>query len=596
MPDRLLRHVTAFNHWRKRHLPQNSFLIIAAALVGALGGLAASALKKLTHLIANYLQNDLQGDYKFWLYFCFPIIGLALTTLYLKVFIRRKPFRPGITPLIDSILHQRSRLDLHNIYSQVISSALTVGMGGSAGLEAPSVSSGASMGSNIGRLFGLNYRETTLLLACGGAAGISGAFGSPIAGMVFALEVLLPAFTIPAIIPLLLASAVASVVSRMVYNEPLFAYVPGSSIIDNFWVYVVFGIVAGFFSVYYAYMNETIHKRLERTRNIYAKIGFGGISLGAMIALFPALYGEGYITIQQLLDNNYASLLNNSLFAGYQGFAWALLLFAAITLLFKAIAPALTMGSGGNGGMFGPSVVIGGLLGFVYAFGLNQTGLFHLNVKHFIVVGMAGSVSGMMHAPLTGVFLAAEITGGYVLMVPLMLVSAISYVINKHIRKYSLYTKAMAEEGTLITGENKDAGLLARIRLRHLMVPSDVILAPADTAVTRRDDIIHSERNMFPVVDGGGRLLGTIGIERLLEAAFSTDAAIRDRPLGEVAQPNTELVRPDMPVHEVLVLMNKRTKHTLPVVDAQGSYLGYISKEAIFTQYRKLLIEQNDLV
>lgn len=596
MPDRLLRHVTTFNEWRKKHIAQNTFLIIAAALVGALAGLAASALKKLTHLIASYLQNDLQGDHKFLLYFFFPIIGLALTTLYLKVFIRRKPFRPGIPPLIESILHGRSRLDLHNVYSQIISSAFTVGMGGSLGLESPAVSSGASAGSNIGRLFGLNYRETTLLLACGGAAGISGAFDSPIAGMVFALEVLLPAFTIPAIIPLLLSTAVASAVSWLVYNTPLFVYVPGSSNVDSFWIYVLFGITTGFFTVYYASINETIHNRLGRIRNMYVKIGVGGVSLGAMIALFPALYGEGYITIQQLLNTNYGSLLNNSLFSSYQSAGWALLLFAGITLLFKAIAPAVTMGSGGNGGMFGPSVVIGGLLGFVFAYGLNLTGLFHLNITHFIVVGMAGSISGVMHAPLTGVFLAAEITGGYALMVPFMVVSAISYFINKRIRKYSIYTKGMAESGVLISGENKDAGLLARIRLRHLTVRGDVILSPTDTAGGRKDEILHSERNMFPVVDGTGKLLGTIGIERLLEAAFSTNAAIRERPLGEVAQPTTEIIQADMPVHEVLMLMNKRSKHTLPVVDAQGAYLGYLSKEDIFTAYRKLLIEQNDLI
>lgn len=596
MFDLLFRQLIAFNQWRKRRLSQNSFLLLAAALVGALGGLAASALKKLTHTIASYLQNDLQGDHKFLLYFGFPIIGLFLTLVYVKLFIRRKPFRKGIPPLINSILHGRSRLDLHNVYSQVISSALTVGMGGSVGLESPAVSSGASLGSNTGRLFGLDYRETTLLLACGGAAGISGAFGSPIAGMVFALEVLLPAFTVPAIIPLLLSAAVASVVSRMVYDQPLFAYVPGNSPIDSFWLYVLFGIATGFFSVYYAYVNEAILKRLERERNAWAKAGMGGVALGAMIALFPALYGEGYISIQLLVDGQYQALLANSLFSHLSSYAWALLLYAAVTLFFKAMAPAVTMGSGGNGGMFGPSVVIGGLLGFVFAYGLNLTGLFHLNITHFIVAGMAGSVSGVMHAPLTGVFLAAEITGGYALMVPLMIVSAIAYFINKRIRKYSIYTKGLAEKGTLITGENKDAGLLARLHVRQLALRSDVILSPTDTAAGRKDDILRSDRSFFPVVDDVGRLLGTIGIERLLEAAFNTDAAIRDRQLGEVAQPTVELVRAEMPMREVLLLMNQRGKHTLPVVDKQGNYVGFLSKDAIFTEYRRLLVERNDLV
>jgi CIC family chloride channel protein len=451
MLDRLLRHIIRFNHWRKAHLSQNTFLIIAAGLVGVLGGLAASVMKKLTHLVADYLQNDLQGGNKFLLYFLFPIIGLALTTLYLKLFIRRKVFRQGITPVMASIRHGRSRLDLHNIYSQIISSALTVGMGGSAGLESPAVASGASLGSNTGRLFGLNYHETTLLLASGGAAGIAGAFGSPVAGMIFALEVLLPSITVPAIIPLLLASAVASVISRLIYNAPLFAYVPGSSSLDNFWVYVLFGIGSGMFSVYFASVNEFVLKLLGKINHPVQKIGFGGIALGAMVMVFPALYGEGYITIQNLLDGNYGSLLENSLFAHFQGLGWALILFTALTLVFKAIAPAVTMGSGGNGGMFGPCVAIGGLLGFFFSFSLNMTGLFHLNVTHFIVVGMAGSVSGMMHAPLTGIFLAAEITGGYRLMVPLMVVSAISFAINKHIRGYSIYTKKFLKPQSGIT-------------------------------------------------------------------------------------------------------------------------------------------------
>ncbi|MBS1567903.1 MAG: chloride channel protein [Bacteroidetes bacterium] len=455
MLDQLLRHLVAFNHWRRGHLSQNTFLIIAAGLVGVLGGLAASLMKKLTHLVAGYLQNDLQGQYKFVLYFCFPLIGLALTVAYLKLFIRRKPFRQGITPIMTSIRQGRSRLDLHNVYSQIISSALTVGMGGSAGLESPAVASGAAAGSNVGRLFGLNYRETTLLLASGGAAGIAGAFGSPVAGMIFALEVLLPAITVPAIIPLLLASAVASVISRLVYNEPLFAYVPGSALLDNFWMYVLFGIASGLFSVYFAYMNEVVLGQLKRMHHAWTKVGLGGILLGTMIALFPALYGEGYITIQKLLDGNYSSLLANSLFSDYQGVASALVLFTALTLAFKAIAPAVTMGSGGNGGMFGPCVAIGGLLGFFFAYSLNLTGLFHLNITHFIVVGMAGSVSGVMHAPLTGIFLAAEITGGYTLMVPLMVVSAMSYFINKRIRKYSIYTKGLVESGAL-SGRHED--------------------------------------------------------------------------------------------------------------------------------------------
>lgn len=589
MLDRLLRHVIAFNNWRKRHIPQTTFLLLAAAVVGALGGVAASVLKKSTHVVAAGLMHELNGHYKYALYFAFPILGLVLTTFYLKLFIRRRPFRVGITPLIRSVMDERSRLDFHNIYSQVITSAITVGMGGSAGLESPSVASGAAVGSNTGRLFGLKYREVTLLLACGGAAGISGAFDSPVAGMLFAIEVLLPAFTLASITPLLIASAVASVVSWMIYNKPLFVYVTQSWTSDGFWAYVLFGVVAGLYTVYYAASDERIHQWMDRIRNPWARLALGGTALGALVALFPALYGEGYINLQPLLDGDYHSLLANSLFASHQGNAWALIVFAALTLIGKTTACSLTMGSGGNGGMFGPSVGIGALTGFVFAFTLNQTGLFHLNVTHFMVVGMAASVSGVMHAPLTGIFLSAEITGGYVLMVPLMVVSAISYFINKGLRKYSIYTKPLARQGIPQPEQGPDADVLSRIKLRHVLEKDFPVLAVTDTPNGRKEDIIHSDRTVFPVVDGQGRLVGVLGIDELLETIAGNEHGRGGRPMGELVQPITNFTHIDTPMRAVMQHMDKAGRHLLPVVDADGLYLGFVTQEAVFANYRRLL-------
>lgn len=589
MFDRLLRYIISFNQWRKKHISQTTFLLIMAAVVGALGGVAASILKKSTHLVADLLQNEIDGQYKYFLYFSFPILGLILTTVYLKLFIRKHSFRQGITPLIRSVKYNRSRLDFHNIYSQIITSAMTVGMGGSAGLESPSVASGAAVGSNLGRLFGLKYREVTLLLACGGAAGISGAFDSPVAGMLFAVEVLLPTFSIPAITPLLISSAVASVVSWMVYNKPLFVYVTDSWTADGFWIYVLFGIASGLYTVYYAFTNEWIHKRLSRIGDYRVKILIGGICLGALIAIFPALYGEGYINIQPLLDGHYPSLLTNSMFAGYRQYTWVLILFAVLTLVGKTVASAVTMGSGGNGGMFGPSVVIGALMGFIFAFALNQTGFFHLNVTHFIVVGMAASISGVMHAPLTGIFLSAEITGSYVLMVPLMVVSAIAYFINKGIRKYSIYTKPIALQGGMEVDENQDTGILSRIKLRHVMDKDFVVLHPDDTPEKRREDIIHSDRTVFPVVSGAGKLIGTLSIDVLLEALLENGGIHAHRPLSEFVQPVTNFTRINTPMREVMQHMDKLERHILPVTDLEGKYLGFVTKDAIFTNYRRLL-------
>lgn len=596
MYEKLLRYIVSLNQWRKRHISQNGFLIIAAAMVGALGGLGSSVLKKLTHLVANFLQNDFQHQSRFYLYFFFPVAGLFLTVIYLKLFIRKRNFRSGIPPLIKSITQGRSRLDFHNVYSQIITSALTVGMGGSAGLESPAVSSGAAAGSNLGRLFGLNYRETTLLLACGGAAGISGAFDSPVAGMLFAIEVLLPSFSIPAITPLLISSAVASVVSWMVYNRPLFVYVTDTPLTEGFWIYVVFGIVSGFYSVYYGYMNERIHKRFNKIKNSYSKALVGGLSLGTMITLFPALYGEGYISIQKLLDGDYQSLLINSLFAGYQQTTWFLILFALLSLFAKVIASAVTLSSGGNGGMFGPSVVIGGLMGFIFAFSLNQTGWFDLNVTHFIIAGMAASISGVMHAPLTGIFLAAEITGGYILMVPLMVVSAIAFFINKGIRKYSIYTKDLAEQKNLTGAGNEDERILSRMMLKYLIDRNYVRLHQEDTPVRRREDIIHSDKTVFPVVDEQGSLIGLLNIEQLLEAIYSPDQKSMDTPVQQLVQPLTDFVRADASMQEVLQRMDKKDLSILPVVGLNNIYLGFVTRDAIFSKYRKLLLSRDSLL
>ena len=592
--QKLLRILVITNDWRKRRISKTNFLIIAAAIVGILGGIASSLLKKLTHTIANFLQNDFDWDYKYYLYLFFPLIGIFLTIIYVRTFIRRSKFQHGIPAILFSISRNSSKLDFHNIYSQVVSSALTVGLGGSAGLEAPAVASGSAIGSNVGRLFGLNYREVTLLLACGAAAGISGAFNSPIAGMIFAIEVILPEFSIPAVIPLLLASALASVISNLIYNQPLFALVTRDWIIEAFWFYILLGILIGLYSVFYSKLNSSIFKSFEKIKNRYNKVWVGGITLGVLIALMPALYGEGYITIQKLLDGNYTSLLANSLFAQYQHIAWALLLFGILSMVGKTFASVITMASGGNGGMFGPTVVVGGLFGFAFAFGLNQTGMVNLNVTNFMIAGMAASISGVMHAPLTGIFLAAEITGGYVLMVPLMIVSALSYFINKGILKYSIYTRGLAEQGTLLSQENKDNSVLRSMKLKYLVEKDFVVLRPDDTPKSRSNDIVHTTRNVFPVVDNNGHLTGLLYSDQLLELLVSAKEEDRNRLVKDIAQPAQKVVLINTSMFEVMQIMDSQDLRILPVTDHRGRYLGFVTKNSIFNKYRLNLMRQGE--
>jgi CIC family chloride channel protein len=594
MYKKLLKYVEQINQWRKERISNTNFLILAAAVVGILGGITSSLLKEMTHVVANFLQNDLQWKYKYYLYFFFPLIGIFLTVFYIRIFIRRTKFQHGIPAILFNISHNSSKLDFHNIYSQVISSAFTVGLGGSAGLEAPAVASGSAIGSNIGRFFGLNYRETTLLLACGAAAGIAGAFDSPIAGMIFAIEVIMPEFSIPAVIPLLIASAISSVVSQLIYKEPLFVLITKDWVIDAFWYYIVLGILIGLYSVFFSRLNSHLFAVFNRIKKQYTRVWIGGIILGVLIAFLPALYGEGYITIQKLLDGNYPSLLANSFFSEYQQIGWALILFGALSLVGKTFACIITMGSGGNGGMFGPSVVVGGLAGFVFAFGLNQTGMVHLNVTNFIIAGMAASVSGVMHAPLTGIFLAAEITGGYVLMVPLMIVSAVSYFINKGILKYSIYTSGLAEQGNLVSQENKDHRVLRRIKLKYLVEKDFVILHPDDTPRSRSADIVHTTKNVFPVVNREGELTGILHSDQLLELLVSNKVEDQNRPIKEIAPPPDRTIDINTPMFEVMQIMERQDTRILPVTGPHNMYLGFVTKNGIFNKYRHILMRQED--
>lgn len=315
-----------------------------------------------------------------------------------------------------------------------------------------------------------------------------------------------------------------------------------------------------------------------------------------MIALFPALYGEGYIVIQKLLDGNYHAILTNSLFSDYQHIGWTLVLFGTLTMVGKTFACVITMASGGNGGMFGPAVVVGGLVGFVFSYGLNLTGLVELNVTNFIIAGMAASISGMMHAPLTGIFLAAEITGGYVLMVPLMIVSALAYFINKGVLKYSIYTKALAEQGSLLSQENKDNIVLRRIKLKYLLERDFVILHPEDTPRDRANEIVHSIKNIFPVVDEAGKLTGVLYSEQLLELLLNKDTDSQNKLIKEIAQPPNKILLVDTPMFEVVQIMDKLDTRILAVTDENGVYLGFVSKNGIFKKYRHLLMRQGDLM
>jgi len=588
---KLVNYVDALNHYRKKKISNRNFLVFAALIVGALSGLAAALLKTITHHIEEFLQSGFQWQYKYFLFFFFPFIGILLSVMYVRRFIRKSKFETGLTPVLYTISKKSSKIEPHNIYSQIITAALTVGFGGSTGLEAPIVTSGSGIGSVVGRFLGLSYRETTMLLACGAAGAISAAFRSPIAGIVFAIEVLLPEFSIPAFIPLLLASATAAVVGRLFFNEQLFFLVTEGWKMNALPYYVILAILIGCFSLYFTNVNYLIKSSFYKVKNPYHKVVIGGVLLGLMVFLFPTLYGEGYITIKQLLSGNNAAVISNSIFSEYSSVPWLIITFTLITVFAKSAATLVTLGAGGNGGIFAPSLIMGGLIGFLVAFTANTLGITQLNTANFIVAGMAASLSAIMHAPLTGIFLIAEITGGYVLMVPLMITSAISYLINRSKNKYSIYTKPLAEKGELLSHEDKDSTVLNIMKLKFLIEKDYLTLSTDDELGARMPDILQSKRNIFPVLDGKSAFVGLIYLEDILRISFKDAKPLR---IKDLLQPAPYTVLPETNVKAVLEIMEKESLWVLPVVDAEDHYLGFVSKTTIFNKYRALLTRQAD--
>jgi CIC family chloride channel protein len=579
------------NRWRMQKISNRNFLVILAFAVGIIGGLAAALLKGLTHFIASKLQNDIEWHFKYSFYLVLPLLGILFSVLYVRKFLRGRKFEHGITPIIYAISRKSSRIEVHNVYSQIVTSAITVGFGGSCGLEAPIAYSGSAIGSNTGRFFGLQYKEITMLLACGAAAGISGAFNSPIAGMIFAIEILLPEFSIPAFIPLLISAALAAVVSRLLYSEPLFHTATTEWEVEALFFYMFLAVIVGLYTVYFAKISNVVKEWFVKVRNPYNRVWFSGIALGVMIFVFPALYGEGYITIQQILDGQFDSIVKNSLFSDYKNMAWVVVCYTVLTLFAKSFAALFTLNGGGNGGVFGPSLVMGGLIGFAFAYGMNQTGVVMLNVPNFVMAGMAGALAGIMHAPLTGMFLIAEITGGYTLMVPLMLVTSISYLINRSMLTHSIYTKVLAESGDLLSYEDKDRTVLSMMKLRYVLETNFVVLRPQETPNDRKSDIIHSKRNIFPIVDEKGTLLGIIYSERLFAILLGEEDGA-DKTFDKLVQKPNDIIRDKENMEVVMSKMNRDDVWILPVVDEQHKYLGFISKSSVFNKYRALLVRQ----
>ena len=576
--------------FRANHSDEKSFLVIISIIVGILTGLVSVILKSLVKFIHYLLQLNFNLKYQNYFYFIYPLVGIALTLVYIKVFHKGK-FRKGLSDLIYLVSKNKMDLERHNALSQIFSSALTVGFGGSVGLEAPIVVAGSSIGLNTANYLKTNQKTKTLLLACGAAGGISAIFNSPIAGVIFAVEVLLPEFTVPTFIPLLIASAVSSVVSKLFGTEQIFTLATKGWDMNAIPVYFLLGIFCGLLSAYFINMTFRVEKIFSGIKNIFIKIIIGGALLGVMIFLLPPLFGEGYTSVENLFNGNISGLFEKGLFYNFRDNQLVILVFVFAIILLKVFATAITIGSGGNGGTIAPSLFTGAVAGFFFSRVVNMIGLFHINETNFVAVGMAGVLAGVIHAPLTSIFLIAEVTGGYALIVPLMIVSATAYFISRYFEPYSVYTKVLNEKGVWFPG-NKDKNILEQINLYSIIEDNFNKIKAQTTLREIISEFSVSKRNIFPVVDEDQKLLGIITLDDLREIILNTE--LYDIVLAyEIMTTPPTMIDINENMHDVMNKFEYYDAWNLPVIK-EGKYIGFISKSSVFSKYRNLLINQSN--
>ena len=576
--------------WRLKYLNDKTFVLIIAGVIGIVAGLAAVLLKESVHALQKFLTQDFTIEYANYLYLSYPFIGILLTYLVAK-YILKESLGHGITSVLYSISKKSSIITRVKTFSRMITSALTVGFGGSVGLEAPIVVTGSAIGSNFARAMHLSYKKRTILIGCGASGAIAAIFNSPVAGVIFSLEVILSEVTLMGFTPVLISSVAASLVSlSLLGDDVLFSF----RLKDNFTAgdtpfYVLLGLLCGITSVYFTRITHKLEGLISRVSNGFIKTVIGGFSLGLIIFIFPPIYGEGYETIKLLLAGNSVEVLYNSLFFSEVRNPLFVFLFLFGVLLIKPFASAVTIGAGGSGGIFAPSLFIGGLLGFLFSTGFNLFFGIEMSTSNFILVGMSGVMSGVLHAPLTAMFLIAEITSGYELFIPLMMVSAIAYSTSTFFEKHSLYTKHLIEKGDLIK-DDKDRQVLNLIDLRKIIEKDLLQIDPEATLEELVQLVKTSKRNIFPVVNKEDELQGVITLDDIREIMFDPNKRemIQVKTLMRNA-PNS--VDPTENMESVMSKFEMTTAWNLPVID-NGKYIGFLSKSRIFNTYRKKLIRQ----
>lgn len=575
--------------WRERHIKERSFIILLALVVGVLCGFAAQLLKFLIHTIAHFLTANLSATTANWLYLVYPVVGILLVTLFIN-YVVKDNISHGVTRVLYAISRRKSRLKKRNIYASLIASSVTIGFGGSVGAEGPIVFTGAAIGSNIGQAFRLSPRLLMLLVGCGAAAGIAGIFRAPIAGMLFTLEVLMIDLTGATVMPLLISSITGATVAYVLegYNAEFFFSQSEPFSVAKIPYVVLLGIFCGFVSLYFTrviFMMESMFSKLK-FRSV--KIAIGGMILAVLIFLFPPLYGEGYEAINCLLDGDYSKIVDGTFFYVDRDNIWFIACFIGAIVLTKVFATSATTGSGGVGGTFAPSLFVGAMAGFLFAFVLNNIweGGLGISNKNFTLLGMAGLMSGVMHAPLMAIFLTAEMTGGYNLFLPLLIVSSLSYMTIRIFEPYSIYTMRLAKQGDLLTHE-KDKSVLTLLKIDNLIEKDFKAVHPEMNLKEVVDIIATSNRNLFPVTDKDEMLVGVVLLDDIRNIMFRPDLYKKMHVTRFMSMPPAR-IELNLPMEEVMRIFDKTNAWNLPVVD-NGKYVGFVSKSKIFNSYRRVL-------
>jgi CIC family chloride channel protein len=578
--------------WRIRNIGDRQFVIFLSFVIGILSGLAAIVLKNLVYYTHHFMTNGFKfTEENFW-YLALPGFGILLTVLFVKFFVKDN-IGHGISRILYAISKNSGILKIHNTYTSMIGSSLTVGFGGSVGLEAPIVLTGSAIGSNLGRIFRMNYKTIILLIGCGSAGAIAGIFKAPIAGVIFAIEVLMLDLTMATLIPLMIAAVTAATVSYFLLgSEVLFSFdVTSPFLLNDIPFFILLGIFSGLVSFYFTRTAMYTELKFGKIKNIYLRLIFGGAVLGLLIFIFPSLFGEGYEALNDVLKGEGESIINQSIFKSFIENKYLFLLLLLLILFFKVIAMSATTGSGGVGGIFAPSLFMGGISGFFVARLINSLTSFKVSESNFSLVGMAGIMAGVMHSPLTAIFLIAEITGGYALLPPLIITATISYITIMYFEPHSIYTKRLAHRGELMT-HHKDKAVLSMMKVEKLIETNFKSIHPDATLGDMVNVVSSSSRNIFPVVNDDGTFCGLLVLDDIREIIFKPELYGSTFVRNLMFMPDTT-VSPIESMEDVAQKFQKSGKFNLVVVK-DGKYLGFVSRANVFSSYRKLLKDFSD--